>query len=99
MALFNVLNRAQQEYIYPLPLPFSTPPKGQGAGIGDRDKYRVDICSIVSTSSLALKIFRKKSQDVDIPVLNNNIDSFIRKAYFGGATDYYTCTSPIGRKS
>ena len=56
-------------------------------------KYRVDICTIVSTSSLALKIFIKKYKEIEIPVLNSNTDSFIRQSYFGGATDYYTCTN------
>lgn len=26
---------------------------------------------------------------VEIPILNNALDSFIRRSYFGGATDYY----------
>jgi hypothetical protein len=55
-------------------------------------KYNVDICTIVSTSSLALKIFRKNYQEVEIPILKNNLDVFIRQAYFGGATDYFSCT-------
>jgi hypothetical protein len=55
-------------------------------------KYNVDICTIVSTSSLALKIFRKNYQEVEIPILKNNLDVFIRHAYFGGATDYFSCT-------
>jgi len=53
------------------------------------DKYKVDICSIFSTSSLSLKIFRLIFQKCDIPIIKGNIDSFIRKSYFGGHTDYF----------
>lgn len=52
-------------------------------------KYNVDICSILSTSTLSLKIFRSKYLNVDIPVFKRRDDTFIRKSYFGGATDYY----------
>jgi len=52
-------------------------------------KHHVDICSIVSTASLSLKIFRTKYLDFNIPVLNNHLDKFIRYSYYGGATDYY----------
>jgi hypothetical protein len=52
-------------------------------------KYNVDICSILSTSTLSLKIFRSKYLNVDIPILKRRDDTFIRKSYFGGATDYY----------
>lgn len=45
--------------------------------------YKVDITSIVSTSSLALKIFRSRYLDLDIPVLSNSIDRFIRRSYLG----------------
>ena len=51
--------------------------------------YSVDITTIVSTSSLALKIFRTKYQETNIPILKKSMDSFIRKSYFGGATDIY----------
>ena len=51
--------------------------------------HNVDITSVVSISSLAMKIFRINYLEVDIPILNNNEDNFIRKAYYGGATDYY----------
>ena len=54
--------------------------------------HRIDIVDIVSTSSLALKIFRSKYLEVNIPVLNNVDDTYIRKAYFGGATDIYLPT-------
>lgn len=54
-----------------------------------KEKYFVDICDVLSASSLSLKIFRVNYLDIDIPILKNNVDSFIRKAYFGGATDYY----------
>jgi hypothetical protein len=52
-------------------------------------KYCIDITSIVSASSLSLKIFRQHFQDTNIPILNSVQDSFIRKGYFGGATDVY----------
>jgi len=51
--------------------------------------YNVDITSILSTSSLSLKIFRQIFLDTDIPVLKGTEDSFIRRGYFGGHTDYY----------
>jgi len=53
------------------------------------EKHKVDICSIVSTASLSLKIFRTKYLNFNIPVLNNTLDNFIRFSYYGGATDYY----------
>ena len=59
---------------------------------GQKDFFRlhnVDITTIVSISSLALKIFRTNYLKNDIPILKNNEDLFIRKSYFGGATDYY----------
>lgn len=53
--------------------------------------FKLDICSvnIVSTSSLAFNIFRMHFLKVEIPILNNVQESFIRRGYFGGATDYY----------
>jgi hypothetical protein len=51
--------------------------------------YSVDITSILSSSSLSLKIFRQIFLEHDIPILKDSVDSFIRKGYFGGATDFY----------
>jgi hypothetical protein len=53
--------------------------------------FKLDIVSsnIVSTSSLAFNVFRSKFLKTPIPILNNAQDSFIRRGYFGGATDYY----------
>jgi len=51
--------------------------------------YSVDITSILSTSTLSLKIFRQMFLNVNIPILKESEDGFIRKGYFGGATDYY----------
>jgi hypothetical protein len=48
-----------------------------------------DITSIYSTSTLFLKINRTNFQDINIPTLKSSTDHFIRKGYFGGATDYY----------
>jgi hypothetical protein len=53
------------------------------------EKYKVDITTIFSTSTLSLKIFRTNFQKEIIPVLTMKEDRFIRKSYFGGATDYY----------
>jgi hypothetical protein len=53
------------------------------------DKYQVDIGTIWSTATLSMKIFRSKFLNVDIPTLNNTVDHFIRRGYYGGATDYY----------
>nr|YP_010160567.1 DNA polymerase [Gymnopilus junonius]QRH17753.1 DNA polymerase [Gymnopilus junonius] len=52
-------------------------------------KYQVDICQVLSTSSLSLKIFRKNFLNTDIPILVESVDAFIRKSYFGGATDIF----------
>jgi hypothetical protein len=53
------------------------------------DSYKIDITSILSTSTLSLKIFRKHFLKVKIPILKGWTDSFIRKGYYGGSTDYY----------
>jgi hypothetical protein len=51
--------------------------------------HNVDICSALSTSTLSLKIFRQHFLGPELPILKPVEDGFIRKAYFGGATDYY----------
>lgn len=55
------------------------------------NSYFVDITDIFSTASLSLKIFRMNfmNEDTKIPILKDSLDSFIRKSYLGGATDYY----------
>lgn len=53
------------------------------------NEHNVDITTILSTSTLSLKIFRQNFLKTDIPILKDSEDSFIRKGYFGGATDYY----------
>jgi hypothetical protein len=53
------------------------------------NEHSVDIVSILSTSTLSLKIFRQNFLKTDIPILKDSEDSFIRKGYYGGATDYY----------
>jgi hypothetical protein len=53
--------------------------------------FNIDITSILSTSTLSLKIFRSHFLNVNIPVLKDSVDEFIRSSYFGGATDYYKC--------
>lgn len=54
--------------------------------------YKVDIESKITLSSLALTIFRMKYYDASnwpIHIPNQNEDSFIRHAYYGGHTDTY----------
>jgi DNA polymerase type B, organellar and viral len=51
--------------------------------------YNVDITTILSTSTLSLKIFRQNFLKTEIPILKGTEDSFIRRSYFGGHTDYY----------
>lgn len=52
--------------------------------------YQIDITTILSTSTLSLKIFRKQFLNKNkIPILKQSEDRFIRNSYFGGATDYY----------
>jgi hypothetical protein len=51
--------------------------------------YQIDITTVVSTSSLSLKILRAKFLKECIPILKMSDDKFIRDSYFGGATDYY----------
>lgn len=53
------------------------------------NKFGVDIESIYSTATLALKIFRTKFLDEDIYILPQHIDLFIRQGYYGGGTDVY----------
>jgi hypothetical protein len=53
------------------------------------ENYKVDITTVVSASSLALKIFRTKYLTKNIPIPNLQEDNFIRHSYFGGATDVY----------
>ena len=51
--------------------------------------YKVDITTIYSTPSLSMKIFKLNFLSEPIPILDKSQDDFIRKSYFGGATDYY----------
>ncbi len=53
------------------------------------EKYNIDIGSIWSTSTLSMKIFRMHFLELNINCLTRIVDSFIRDAYYGGATDYY----------
>jgi hypothetical protein len=53
------------------------------------EKYKVNIATIFSTSTLSLKIFRTNFQKEIIPILSRKEDKYIRNSYFGGATDYY----------
>ena len=51
--------------------------------------YNVDITSSLSLPSLALRIFRLKYLDKEIPILNKINDSFVRESYYGGSVDIY----------
>jgi hypothetical protein len=51
--------------------------------------FKVDIESVYSTATLALKIFRTKFLDKPIFILPEYMDSFIRNGYYGGGTDVY----------
>ncbi len=53
------------------------------------EKHSVDITTIVSTSSLSLKIYRTRFQEIDIPLLKGSIDTFVRRGYYGGFTECY----------
>jgi len=62
------------------------------------DNLSVDITSILSLPSLSFKIFRSKFLNVNIPTLKSSQDTFIRKGYFGGATDYYKAYIKKGKQ-
>lgn len=52
--------------------------------------FKVDLVKSVSASSLALRIFRTNfMSDFNIPVLNSDIDRFVRQSYLGGMTNYF----------
>jgi hypothetical protein len=53
------------------------------------DNYQIDICNIVSTASLAFKIFRSHHLTKEISLLTPYEETFVRESYLGGATDYY----------
>lgn len=56
------------------------------------NEFQVDIMGVYSTASLAMKVFRHKffpGHVNEIPILKNNVDIFVRKAYLGGATDVF----------
>ena len=53
------------------------------------DLFKVDVESVYSTATLALKIFRTKFLDKDIFILPQHMDTFIREGYYGGGTDVY----------
>jgi hypothetical protein len=55
------------------------------------EQFNIDICDIVSTASLAFKIFRTHFLETEIPLLTPFEDEFVRMSYLGGATDYYKC--------
>ena len=53
------------------------------------NKFRVDIADCYSLPSLSLKIYKTNFLRVSIPILKDSHDRFIRRSYFGGATDIY----------
>ena len=52
------------------------------------ENYNVDITKTVSSPSLSLLIYRHKFQKINIPIYKRNLDTIIRKSYFGGSPDY-----------
>lgn len=55
-------------------------------------RYQVDITTIFSTASLAMKVYLSKFMPENIntiPILSRSTDEFVRKGYLGGATDFY----------
>jgi len=52
-------------------------------------EYSVDFMDSVSTSSLAMRVFRTGFLDSFIPTLTQPVDSLVRSAYFSGACDVY----------
>nr|UEP17224.1 hypothetical protein [Lactarius zonarius] len=52
-------------------------------------EHKVDIATILSTSTLSFKIFRQNFLESNIPTLTKILDKIIRLAYLGGSTDYY----------
>ena len=59
------------------------------ASITYLEKYDIDLSDSLSLSSLSLKIFRKRFQNIKIPILKHKMDVFIRVSFYGGSTDYY----------
>lgn len=53
------------------------------------NNYGVDLSKTYSTSNLAIRIFRTSFLNVNIPLLNRAMDTFIRKSYLGGITEVY----------
>jgi hypothetical protein len=53
------------------------------------ENYNVDIATILSSSTLSLKIYRTNFQKTTIPSLSKILDFYIRKSYYGGSTDIY----------
>jgi hypothetical protein len=56
------------------------------------DKYKIDIVTKMTISSLALTIFRSTYYDpktMPIHVLDKNQDTFVRSGYYGGHCDVY----------
>ena len=52
-------------------------------------RFNVDIADCYSLPSVSLKIFKTNFLKLDIPILKGGHDIFIRRSYFGGATDIY----------
>lgn len=53
------------------------------------NQYQVDITDSYSTSTLSLEILRSNFLKIKIPIMSQSEDSFIRRSYYGGATDIY----------
>lgn len=48
------------------------------------EEYNIDLSKCFSASSMAMKIFRTKFLDTDIPILPSHIENVIRESYRGG---------------
>lgn len=53
------------------------------------NSYKIDLTDCLSASNLSMKIYRLCFQKINIPILKNNEDRFVRESYYGGATDVY----------
>ena len=63
-----------------------------------KERFEVDVTDSVSASQLAFKLFKKSYSPVMLPTILRKDDEFLRRAYFGGAVDYYKASFVRGVK-
>ena len=63
-----------------------------------KERFEVDVTDSVSASQLAYKLFKKSYSPVMLPTILRKDDEFLRRAYFGGAVDYYKASFVRGVK-